>query len=34
MKTQAPKAMVEPFDINPMTKFWVKISNNALAIMP
>ncbi len=32
MKTQAPKAMVEPFDTNPMTKFWVKISNNVLLI--
>jgi hypothetical protein len=32
MKTQAPKVMVEPFDTNPMTNFWVKISNNALFI--
>ncbi len=30
MKTQAPKAMFEPFDINSMIKLWVKISNNGL----
>ncbi len=30
MKAQAPKAMVEPFDINSMIKLWVKISNNGL----
>jgi hypothetical protein len=32
MKMKAPKAMVEPFDTNPMTKFWIKISNNTLFI--
>ncbi len=30
MKTQAPKAMVEPFDINLATKLWVTINNNVL----
>jgi hypothetical protein len=30
MKTQVPKAMVEPFDINHVTKLWVIIKNNAL----
>jgi hypothetical protein len=29
MKTQASKAMGEPFDTNPMTKLWVTIGNNA-----
>jgi hypothetical protein len=32
MKTQAPKAMAKPSDINPMTKLWVIINNNALFI--
>ncbi len=30
MKMHVPKAMVEPFDINPMTKLWVTINNNGL----
>jgi hypothetical protein len=30
MKSQAPKAMVEPFDTNPVTKLWVTINNNVL----
>jgi hypothetical protein len=30
MKMHVPKAMVEPFDINPVTKLWVTINNNAL----
>ncbi len=30
MKMHVPKAMVEPFDINPVTKLWVKINNNGL----
>jgi hypothetical protein len=29
MKRQAPKAMIEPFDTNPMTKLCYVISNNA-----
>ncbi len=28
MKTQAPKAMVEPFDANPMTKLCIVINTN------
>jgi hypothetical protein len=32
MKTQAPKAMVKPFDINLVTKLWVTINNNVLLI--
>ncbi len=32
MKTKAPKVIVEPFDVNPMTKLWVTISTNALFI--
>jgi hypothetical protein len=27
---QGAKAMVEPFDVNPITKLWVKITNNSL----
>jgi hypothetical protein len=30
MKMYVPKAMVEPFDINIMTKLWVTINNNDL----
>jgi hypothetical protein len=30
MKTQAPKAMVEPFDTIQVTKLWVIINNNVL----
>jgi hypothetical protein len=30
MKMHEPKAMVEPFDINIMTKLWVTITNNDL----
>jgi hypothetical protein len=29
MNMKAPKAMAKPFDINPMTKLWVTITNNA-----
>jgi hypothetical protein len=29
MKRQAPKAMIEPFDTNPMTKLCYVIGNNA-----
>jgi predicted glycosyltransferase len=32
MKTQAHKAMVEPFDVHPMTKLWTIINNNGLLI--
>ncbi len=32
MKTQAPKAIIEPFDVNPMTTLWVTINTNALFI--
>jgi hypothetical protein len=30
MKMQVPKVMAKPFDIDPMTKLWVTINNNAL----
>jgi len=30
MKAQATKAMVEPFDMNPIIKLWMKITNNSL----
>jgi hypothetical protein len=32
VKTQAHKAMVEPFDVNLMTKLWTIINNNGLLI--
>jgi hypothetical protein len=32
MKRQAPKAMIEPFDANPMTKLCYVIGNNAFLI--
>jgi hypothetical protein len=32
MKTQAHKAMVEPFDVNLMTKLWIIINKNGLLI--
>jgi hypothetical protein len=32
MKTQAHKPMVEPFDVNPMTKLWIVINKNGLLI--
>jgi hypothetical protein len=32
MKMHVPKAMVEPFDINIMTKLWVTINNSDLII--
>jgi hypothetical protein len=30
MKTQATKAMAEPFDTNPIIKLWMTITNNSL----
>jgi hypothetical protein len=32
LKTQAPKAMVEPFDANPMTKLCIVINTNEVLI--
>jgi len=32
MKTQAPKAMVEPFDANPMIEFCIVINTNEVLI--
>jgi hypothetical protein len=32
MKSQASKAMVEPRDENPMTKFWCQLATNNLLV--
>jgi hypothetical protein len=32
LKAKTPKAMVEPFNTNSMTKLWMTINNNGLLI--